>query len=113
MYALTICINPQRFFFEEDYLALMNGAEVNVILFATKQDVINFIMPILVTNREIEQTECDKFCLMTEYEKDGDNSHWETDEESILIRYNELVLFPKNEFLYIVEVDSKIPNLKA
>ena len=112
MYALTICIRLRRFFFGEDSKTLMGNKEVNVILFATKQNAIDFIMPILVTNREIEQMDRDKYCLFSEYEQDGNQAPFETD-ESILIRYNELVLAPENEFLYIVEVDSKIPNLKA
>ena len=112
MYALTIHIKRCRFFFDADYDALMGNKEVNVILFPTKQAAIDFVLPKLVENREIEQIECDKYCLMTEYERDGNQAPWDTD-EFILIRYNELVLAPENEFLYIVEVDSKIPNLKA
>ena len=111
MYALTVHIKRCRFFFDADYDALMGNKEVNVILFPTKQAAIDFVLPKLVENREIEQTG-DEYRTMQDYENDGDLAPSDNG-EYILIRYCDRVLEPKNEFLYIVEVDSKIPNLKA
>lgn len=111
MYALTICIKRCRFFFDADYDALMNHKEVNVLLFKTKQEAIDFVLPKLVENREIEQNG-NEYRTMQDYENDGEFAPSD-DDEYILIRYCDRVLEPKNEFLYIVEADSKIPNLKV
>ncbi len=108
MYSVVVSLSKKRFMFDFVDRKIMNGKAVNVLLFPTEKDAINFAIEVLVANEEIEDLGNGTYRIMNLKTYDDEPIPVD-DAEYTLVRFNDQVLSKTGEFLYIVDVDSKIP----
>ena len=108
MYSVVVSLAKRRFMLDCHDREIMNGKAVNVLLFETEKEAIDFTIEVLVANEEIEDLGNGTYRILnlkTYYDEPVPVD----DAGYTLIRFNDQVLSKTGEFLYIVEVDSKIP----